>query len=208
MGTSMALNAGLVMTLAELDAPDETEDAHEAHRIRPSVVPPPEREAELAPTPPSSSAVAALPEAPPLPSIELPGPTLSGEGPQLAWSRADDFGLSDLEALGALGRPRNSMQRSAPDRPPQLSVPPDLARFYPRSAQRRGLGGRTLLALEVGADGRVIAIEVLLSEPPGVFDEAAKRAATSLVFEPAEVGGKPVSGETRLDLHWKPQRSS
>lgn len=203
---SALLNAAVVLGLAELDAPKATDDAHEPHAVRPSIIELEPPEAGEAPPEPSRSALGppALPAPPRAPDLELP------DGPELA----EGLGL-ELSPLDGLGDPSAYFDEKAapdaeagpPDQPPRLSFPPDLGRHYPPEAQRRGLSGRTILSLVVDRSGRVERAEVLRAEPPGVFDQAALAAARSLRFEPALKRGEPVSAKTRLELEWKASSS-
>ncbi len=197
---SAAFNVGLVISLAELARPADRPDDHQPHAVAPSVVePPPEPAASASPAP--SESATPLPSAPAAPRLDLPAAPNLGSGPALAWGDLDDVGLGSLDEWtpGPVVDPRPS----APDRPPQLTVPPDLTRFYPQDARRRKLEGRTIVGLTVDTAGRVVAVEVLMSEPPGVFDRAAARAAKSFRFEPATKAGRPSLAETRLELKWQ-----
>ncbi|MEE2961162.1 MAG: TonB family protein [Myxococcota bacterium] len=93
---------------------------------------------------------------------------------------------------------------SAPrwDTPPRLLFAPNMARFYPRMAKRRGIKGKTILRINVGQGGDVEAIRILESVPVGVFDQAAKRLATTLKYEPGTRKGKAAKGVTELELAW------
>lgn len=86
---------------------------------------------------------------------------------------------------------------------PILVEPPNPAMYYPYSARQRGITGDTLIAVTVGADGKVRAVEVLGGSPRGVFEQAARRLGLSLQFEPARRGGAAVPARVRLNLHWE-----
>lgn len=205
VSASLGINGFVVLSLAELARPEPVEDTHAPHASAPSIVPPPPppRPAETtsAPTPSPSPA----PELPVSADLELPAlapPTLPGS--------ADGSGL----ALGQLGLPSlDSLRRSIPSEetegpyqpPSQLSDASELARFYPATARRRALGGRTVLEVRVNALGRVESARILSSEPAGIFEDAALRAARSFRFEPARRGSRPVPSSTRLELRWEPQ---
>ncbi len=202
---SAALNAAVIYSLAQLDKTTIPDDDHEPHRVRPSVVKPP-------PPPPTDARVPAsagranpvLPARPLMPSIELPALPDSLGLANLLSDGLDDVGLGDFTfepAAESIGAPD-----AAADEPPQLTVPPDLTRFYPESARRRGLGGRSIVRVKVDATGRVVSAQVLSSEPQGLFDRAAVEAATRFTFSPARRGGRPVPGQTRLELKWRPRR--
>lgn len=69
---------------------------------------------------------------------------------------------------------------------------------YPLSARRRGIEGRVVLRVFVGADGHVQSIDILHSSHHAVLDDAAVRALRRWRFEPARQAGLPVAG--RVDI--------
>jgi TonB family protein len=74
-------------------------------------------------------------------------------------------------------------------------TPPKLSKFaqaaYPAEAQAKGVEAEVVLALDIDAQGKVSAAEVV--EPAGHgFDEAARAAALQFEFEPARRNGRPV----------------
>jgi len=66
---------------------------------------------------------------------------------------------------------------------------------YPYKAARRGIEGWVRVAFDVTATGSVDSVEVIESDPPGVFDKAAIRAVYSWRFKPRMVDGKAVPGK-------------
>ena len=207
IGASVALsgafNVALIVSLAELDRPADDDDAHDPHRVAPSVIEPPPPPATKTAASPDTNSATPLPDSPPAPALDLPDPTDVGDGPSLAWGALDDVGLGDLDAL-ALGRSAARVpKKPTSDQPPRMTIPPDLTNFYPSDARRRRLSGRSIVAVQVGADGRVRSARILRSEPPGVFDRAAVRAARSFTFEPAQRAGQAVAGRTRVELKWR-----
>jgi len=64
---------------------------------------------------------------------------------------------------------------------------------YPRRAQERGLEGYVVLSFTVSPTGAVVEPIVLVSQPKGVFDEAAIKAALRFKYKPRVENGKPVS---------------
>ncbi|MEL7369592.1 MAG: energy transducer TonB [Myxococcota bacterium] len=199
---SIGLNLGLIVSLAELGRPYIEEDKHEPHQVAPSVVqPPPVPEpVRSSASPPSPTP---LPSAPSAPMLDVPAPSLDLDGPGLAWTGLNNIGLGRFD-LPSTDAPAETPSY-APDVQPQLSFPPDLARFYPSEARRRKIGGRTILAIQVNAKGQVTEARVLRSEPPGLFERAAQRAARHFRFEPALRQGRAVAAETRLELKWQPR---
>jgi TonB family protein len=84
-----------------------------------------------------------------------------------------------------------------------LTSPLGLARYYPRKALRELLEGRSIVEVVVRADGTVETARVIVSTPPGIFDESALRVARELRFEPARRAGAAVDSTTRIELVWR-----
>ncbi|WP_187170466.1 energy transducer TonB [Salidesulfovibrio onnuriiensis] len=76
---------------------------------------------------------------------------------------------------------------------------------YPARARRKGVGGMVLLSCLVGADGRSRCIEVVRSEPEGVFEDRAVAALKQWRFRPAMRDGRAVEYRIRVpfrfDIH-------
>lgn len=66
---------------------------------------------------------------------------------------------------------------------------------YPYKAARRGIEGWVRVAFDVTATGTVENVEVIESDPPGVFDIAATRAVARWRFKPRMVNGEAVAGK-------------
>jgi TonB family protein len=79
-----------------------------------------------------------------------------------------------------------------------------IERFYPRRARQQGLGGRSVVDLDIDAGGKVVAQRLILSDPPGLFDEAALRLVAALRFEPAQADNRPVASRLRQTILWSP----
>lgn len=71
---------------------------------------------------------------------------------------------------------------------------------YPGALLNRGLEGWVLLEFFVETNGSVSSIEVLDSEPPNAFEEAAINAAQDWTYNPAIVDGQPERFRTRIVL--------
>ncbi|MDI3258169.1 MAG: TonB family protein [Sinobacteraceae bacterium] len=67
-----------------------------------------------------------------------------------------------------------------------------VAPLYPESARERGIEGYVLLEFTVTETGSVIDPQVLESQPPGVFDDAAKKAVLRFKYKPRIENGRPV----------------
>ena len=82
-----------------------------------------------------------------------------------------------------------------PPPPPDLPPPDKRAKpvkkppaVYPKDALSQGLEGKVRVRLLVSGTGKVLETTVVESEPPGVFDYSATRAAKGYVFPPDENG--------------------
>lgn len=63
---------------------------------------------------------------------------------------------------------------------------------YPPEADRLRQSGSVRVQVKVEADGRVSAVEVVESTPPGVFDASAMEAFRAARFQPGQKAGRPV----------------
>ena len=68
-----------------------------------------------------------------------------------------------------------------------------VAPMYPPGAQSRGQEGWVLLEFTVTESGSVTDAVVVEAQPPGVFDEAAKRAVLKFKYKPRVENGKPIA---------------
>ncbi|HEY1077439.1 MAG TPA: energy transducer TonB [Fontimonas sp.] len=68
-----------------------------------------------------------------------------------------------------------------------------VAPMYPARAQSQGIEGWVLLSFTVTESGTVIEPKVLESQPPGVFDEAAKKAVLKFKYKPRVESGRPIA---------------
>ncbi len=78
----------------------------------------------------------------------------------------------------------------------ELDEPPVLLErvepSYPRLARRRQMEGSVLLRFIVDEHGRTSGLQVLRSEPQGVFEESALQAVRNWRFSPGRVEGRAV----------------
>ncbi len=63
---------------------------------------------------------------------------------------------------------------------------------YPEEARAAGIEGQVTVRYRIRSDGSVDHVEVVTSDPPGVFDDAAVLAVRTWRYQPATVDGKPV----------------
>ncbi|MGB6307107.1 MAG: energy transducer TonB, partial [Steroidobacteraceae bacterium] len=74
---------------------------------------------------------------------------------------------------------------------------------YPTGALNKGTEGWVSLSYVVTADGKVTALKVLDSSPPGVFEAAATRAMARVRYKPPMQGGKPTAVATKLKIAFR-----
>ncbi len=76
----------------------------------------------------------------------------------------------------------------ARERTPLVRVPPE----YPMQARAKGLEGWVILRFTVTETGSVADPEVIRSQPPRIFDRAAKRSVLGWKYQPQIRNGKAV----------------
>jgi TonB family protein len=94
----------------------------------------------------------------------------------------------------------------------ELTVPPVLQdaprlQFPDNPSGALASRGRVLLRVFLGVSGAVEGIEVLSSDPPSVFDEAAVAAFANLRFRPGEIEGVAVTSQTAFEVHFDDSES-
>jgi len=82
---------------------------------------------------------------------------------------------------------------------PYYMVPPR----YPKEAASQAKQGSVSLAVTVRANGLPDGVQVVASEPPGVFDSAAEKAVEQWRFKPKCVGGKFVDASAQYTVRFK-----
>ena len=75
---------------------------------------------------------------------------------------------------------------------------------YPEGALTNRMLGKVTLRLRIDRLGQLRDASVLESQPPGVFDEVALKAAKSLRFKPALRGGVPVGSIKVIEVPFEP----
>lgn len=76
--------------------------------------------------------------------------------------------------------------------------------LYPDAAFRQGIAGRVVLRIYVNETGGIDAIDVVESEPAGVFEQAAVNAVLETRFTPAELFGRPVKNVKTIEIRLDP----
>jgi protein TonB len=109
-----------------------------------------------------------------------------------------DFGIPefrlesfDRPAEGLLGDTGDvTMTGETADIPPRPERRPPLP--YPKQAKKKGIQGYVVLNLLIDERGSVVQVQVLESQPVGVFDQVASDGVKNWLFQPARYQGKPV----------------
>jgi TonB family protein len=87
---------------------------------------------------------------------------------------------------------------------PGFALVSDVRLDYPESARRARKAGHVRLELEVGPDGRVLAVRVLEATPGWGFEAAATGAYGQARFSPPRWQGRPVRVLWRKTLLFQP----
>jgi len=220
---ALGLNAAVVLLLVTWAGRRRADTRPAVRAVALSVLPAQaDRVQPTSPEAPAEAAVVEPPPAPMLPPLPQPAvslPTLSLDAPtplEIALHPALDLPAYETESIspiiiqparpspGPAAPPRlHKPAGSGPDRGPMLLSRPDLSDYYPRRALARGVTGRTRLRLTVDAIGRVTDVQVVASQPAGVFEHAAGRVGRVLHFRPAVRAGRNVPAVVSLSLVWK-----
>ena len=213
LGTTLVVNGLLVVLLVFLtrtrELPIEAPVAiHRLTTVPPKKLPTTATVKAAVPTPTPAAAVAAA--ALPMPAIVLP-PTATGAVLNLPELPVLDIARPVTMPMVTAAMPAGNSGAVAPvadaselvDEPPVLVNGFDLERFYPRNARLRGIEGVSSMRLELGIDGKVTAASIVVSEPPGVFDSAAKALCKTLHYTPARTRGTPVACAITLSVEWR-----
>ena len=190
-------------------------------RVRPAVLRDIVRPRPLrTPTPPRPEPL----KRPPKPlKLERPKPLLERPKPQFAPMQKMllEADLTPLKLRDALDVPvvvppeDAQFETSAPVATPhkleygigEVDEPPKQIRHvrprYPSAAERKRIQGLVRIAFTVDTRGRVGKVEVLDSQPPGIFDEAAIASARRWRFVSGKVEGKPVNTRCSIVIRFR-----
>ena len=181
--------------------------------IRPAQVPPPP---SVRPPPKLVAAPVARVERPdvhPEPANETPHESPVDTGSSLP-SSADGTLYAGSGGLGlaAPAPPAPPLPAFHAEEPAKLIPPREGANYlknprpeYPGLARRQGWEGTTLLRVQVGPNGRALAIQVQRSSGRGTLDDAAKTAVQRWSFVPATQGNNPVAGWVTVPIVFRLQ---
>ena len=88
------------------------------------------------------------------------------------------------------------------DKPPKLVR--SMEAKYPPEAKRHKTGGRVVVRCLITAQGKADKLEVVESEPAGVFDESALKAIKYYQFRPGVLKGEMVDTWVKIPLTFEP----
>ena len=107
--------------------------------------------------------------------------------------------LPDMPTLGLVEMPDLRFYPAGEvDQVAQPATP--LALNYPLTLGRSQTDGMVVFLLRIDAEGLVVDMEILFSDPPGVFDRAATGPFVYARYAPAMKNGKPVRSEKRIEV--------
>ncbi len=157
--------------------PKETKEV--SFEIKPQTKPPPKKRAAPPPR--------AAPKTPAPPAAML-GASLSGLSFGLdAFQNLMVEGSSALEGAAAGDVVMTESTVDDPPKPVERVAPE-----YPSRARAKAVEGHVNLSVLIGEDGVVRDVQVLESEPAGVFDDAARTALRGWRYQPAMYKGRAV----------------
>jgi TonB family protein len=126
-------------------------------------------------------------------SLAQPAPAPSPTAPAAPASAAP--AAPSASAPAAPAPPAPAAPAAPAVTPPRLVEQAEAA--YPEEARKAGLEGAPVLLLDIDAEGKVTAAQVV--EPAGHgFDEASREAALRFRFEPARRGAQPIRSRIRF----------
>lgn len=177
----------------------------------PAAMPAPAPAPSMPPAPPAPPPSMALPTPPALPAAMAPPPPAPSKGRVAPLPPLPPFPNAASPA------PEASTAPAAPhagDAPTALAapLPPNIGNVnrtpapkYPAAAIAQKIGGKVVLEIDIDATGKPVEVEVVTSEPAGVFDQTAIDAAKQWQFKPELRDGKPVPGRVRVPVEFAPR---
>jgi len=123
--------------------------------------------------------------APPMVNLDS---SLSGIDFGIPGLNADDLNSFKDQLLGDTGDV--VMTDDSVDAPPRPVFQAPVS--YPASARARGVQGYVLLSLLISAAGEIEKVQVLESQPAGIFEDSAVQGVRNWRFEPAQYQGRSV----------------
>ena len=111
-----------------------------------------------------------------------------------------------VDASEKLAPPRNRKAAFIPETGVRISKPQRrIARRppYPKLLRERGIEANVVVSVDIGADGKVIAVKVVKGAAEPAFDAAAVKAAWSEVFTPATRNDVPIPYTLTYTYHFR-----
>lgn len=146
-----------------------------------------------------------LPEPPPPPETPPDVPDLSNQMMTTNTNLSMDMPKISTQVSGGSGpflgtlAAGDGMSGFDTDVIPVVRVPP----VYPQRAKQAKLEGKVTMAVTIRPDGTVADVQVLESNPPRLFDQAAVQAMQRWKFRPKIVNGKPEAQRARQTIDFK-----
>ena len=148
------------------------------------------------------------PDPPPEPqeSPDTPDATVESDAPAQTQQLSMDMPSMDMSVSqgtgpsleGLRGDGGGGLSGFSSDAVPTMRVSPN----YPNKAKRAGLEGYVTMAVEIRPNGTVSSVEVLESDPPRLFDDAAVRAMQKWKFRPRTVNGEKQPQKARQTIEF------
>lgn len=157
---------------------------------------------------------------PPPPQVEPPKPVPQAIQPKAA-PRPAPANLPVVQNPSPTSDPGPDAVQVAQAQPPAPPAPPppapepvsepkgyagylnNPAPTYPSAAQLRRLQGRVVLKVHVLASGQPDSVDVAQSSGYDILDQAAVKAVTAWMFDPAKRGTKPIDGWVNVPINFK-----
>lgn len=118
----------------------------------------------------------------------LPGGSNTLTLPPLESAPMVSTDLSNVFSAGQLDTPLTTLVRIAP--------------VYPMRARRRGIEGWVRVSFLVDETGNVHDVSVIAAEPPGIFDQNARRCVSGWRFKPGTIEGTPVRTKAETTIRY------
>jgi len=154
------------------------------------------------------------------PDNSFPGRTieagdLGGQAPAPQPTRVAPPATSSVVSAppNAAGSAAVQMPSAAPPAPQSVPAPVDVVPakivkrvmpVAPSNLPRNSKGGFVIVNFKIGTNGRVSDIQVVESEPQGVFDKSAQDAVRKWVYEPRKENGVAVESTAKTKLVFDP----
>lgn len=190
---SLLIFTWVVLMNRYVTRPESTETAtaidFTVPEIKPKSTPPPKPQEQKRAVRRTDASIAPLPSlGGSMSSISLSLPEFNAA----AGENVSDSLLGDLEDV--------IMTEDAVDTPP---IARNVAVPYPERAKQRQLEGQVIVSVHIDEQGKVLNVQILESDPPGVFDAAVMEASKNWSFTPAKYKGQGVDTWVNIPLPFR-----